>query len=272
MKELSTNTNIVLKEADLGGAITIINTSDYIADCTLLNDTKTYQTTSSDIIGISVTETKNLVKILADSNRQIIQDLLPDQQRARIFYGLPNLHKLRQLIFSRHNDDGLSSSLNVSSTSDIVTEATKIDIRPPYRPIVSCIVTITEHNSGFGDSILQPLLRKISCYLKDITHFHSNLSLHIDTLAPGSILISMDVDSLYTNIPHADRVAACRNFLNEHNIQSDIATDISILIDFILRHNTFTFNDKYYLQTNGTAMGTKIAPAYANIFMKYDGN
>ena len=78
----------------------------------------------------------------------------------------------------------------------------------------------------------------------------------------------MDVNSLYTNIPHADGVAACRAFLNKHNIQSDIATDIPILIDFILKHNTFTFNDKYYLQTNGTAMGTKMAPAYAIIFME----
>ena len=78
----------------------------------------------------------------------------------------------------------------------------------------------------------------------------------------------MDVSSLNNNIPHADGVAACRAFLNKHNIQSDIANDITILIDFILKHNTFTFNDKYYLQTNGTAMGTKMAPAYAIIFME----
>ena len=82
------------------------------------------------------------------------------------------------------------------------------------------------------------------------------------------MLISMDVNSLYTKIPHADGVAACRTFLNKHNIQSDIATDIPILMDFLLRHNTFTFNDKHYLQTNGTAMGTKMAPAYAKNFME----
>ena len=48
--KLTTNTNIVLKEEDKGGAITIINTSDYITDCALLlNDTLTYLITSSDI-------------------------------------------------------------------------------------------------------------------------------------------------------------------------------------------------------------------------------
>ena len=183
------------------------------------------------------------------------------------FYGLPKLHKLKQLIHSRLIDNSLNTPVNLSSISDIITEATKLNIRSPYRPIVSCIDTITEHISGFVDSILQPLLQKIPSYLKDTTHFIRNLS-YIGTLAPGSILISMDVNSLYINIPHADGVAACRAFLNKHNIQSDIATNIPILIDFILKHNTFTFNDKYYLQINGTAMGTKMAPAYAIIFME----
>ena len=32
----------------------------------------------------------------------------------------------------------------------------------------------------------------------------------------------------------------------------------------VLRNNLF---EKYYLQIQGTAMGTKMAPAYANLFM-----
>ena len=258
----------MVKEADKGGAITIINTSDYITDYVLLlNDAETYQTTSSEIIDKHVTEAKNLVKTLSDSNRQIILDLLPDQPRAGIFYGLPKLHKLKQLIHSRLNDNSLSTSVNLSSISDIITEATKPNIRPPYRPIVSCIGTIANYIYGFVDSILQQLLQKIPSYLKDTTHFIRNLS-YIGTLAPGSILILMDVDYLCTNIPHADGVDACRTFPNKHDIQSDIATDNHILIDFILKHNIFTFNDKYYLQTNGTAFGIKMAPAYAIIFME----
>ena len=129
------------------------------------------------------------------------------------------------------------------STTDIITEASKLNTRPPYRPIVSCIGTITEHISGFVDLILQPLLQKITSYLKDTTHFLCNC--HIATLATGSMLISMDANSLYTNIPHADEVAACRSFVYKtHDIQSDIATDIPILIDIILKYNTFTFKDK----------------------------
>ena len=35
----------------------------------------------------------------------------------------------------------------------------------------------------------------------------------------------------------------------------------------VLKNNVFEFNEQFYLQTQGTAMGTKMAPAYANLFM-----
>ena len=39
------------------------------------------------------------------------------------------------------------------------------------------------------------------------------------------------------------------------------------LIHIILTNNNFTFNGVHYLQIQGTAMGTRMAPLYANIFM-----
>ena len=39
------------------------------------------------------------------------------------------------------------------------------------------------------------------------------------------------------------------------------------LLEIILKNNTFEFNNKCYIQLQGTAMGTRLAPAYANIFM-----
>ena len=38
-------------------------------------------------------------------------------------------------------------------------------------------------------------------------------------------------------------------------------------LKLILQEDSFEFNGKNYLQTHGTAMGTKIAEAFANIFM-----
>ena len=39
------------------------------------------------------------------------------------------------------------------------------------------------------------------------------------------------------------------------------------LIRMILTMNNFSFNDNHYLQIHGTAMGTKMAPSYANLFL-----
>ena len=44
-------------------------------------------------------------------------------------------------------------------------------------------------------------------------------------------------------------------------------SNITKIIDFILTHNYFEFNDESYIQTHGTAMGEKMAHTYANIFM-----
>jgi hypothetical protein len=39
------------------------------------------------------------------------------------------------------------------------------------------------------------------------------------------------------------------------------------MLTLVLKNNNFTFDGNHYLQINGTAMGTKMAPSYDNIFM-----
>ena len=39
------------------------------------------------------------------------------------------------------------------------------------------------------------------------------------------------------------------------------------ILTLILYNNYFEFNNQYYLQTHGTAMGSPMAPSYANLFM-----
>ena len=38
-------------------------------------------------------------------------------------------------------------------------------------------------------------------------------------------------------------------------------------MNLVLKNIVFEFNEQFYLQIQGTAMGTKMAPAYANLFM-----
>ena len=116
------------------------------------------------------------------------------------------------------------------------------------------------------------VLDKIPSFLKDTTDFLCKLNDITLLVTPVSLLVTMDVNSLYTNIPHSDWVEACRSFLTIYTTDQALTNDNPTLVDFILKHNLLVFDDKQYLKINGTAMGTKMAPTYANIFMHYVEN
>ena len=82
-----------------------------------------------------------------------------------------------------------------------------------------------------------------------------------------AILVSMDVKSLYTNIPNHEGIEAVKEKLNAQT-DKPIATKIIIKFPFlILTLNNLIFNSINYLQIKGCAMGTICAPSYVNIFM-----
>ena len=70
-------------------------------------------------------------------------------------------------------------------------------------------------------------------------------------------------------MPHNEGIDACRHFLNtrDRNAPSISTETLCDLIRLILTMNNFYFNSKHYLQTYGTAMGTRMAPSYANLFL-----
>ena len=149
---------------------------------------------------------------------------------------------------------------------DVVSLAKTFNIIPPGRPIVSGKGTLTEYISGFVDSILQSLMPHIPSYIQDSTDFLNKLAT-IKDIPNNSLLVTMDVTALYTNIPHEDGVRACSYFLDTFPVTEIPTKVICSLISFILTHNNFMFGDKHYLQVSGTAMGTKMALCFANLFM-----
>ena len=77
----------------------------------------------------------------------------------------------------------------------------------------------------------------------------------------------MDVTALYSNIPQNDGIGACKNHLDKRALSTTSSEDICHLIKIRLENNVLSLNDEYFLQVCGTAMGTRMAPCYANIFM-----
>ena len=118
----------------------------------------------------------------------------------------------------------------------------------------------------FVDYHLQPLVHKLPSFVKDTNDFLNKL-LTIGNLPADSLLVTLGVSSLYTNIPHNEGINACDHFLRtrpHNNIPTGTLCD---LIRMILTMNNFSFNDNHYLQIHGTAMGTKMAPSFANLFL-----
>ena len=85
----------------------------------------------------------------------------------------------------------------------------------------------------------------------------------------NAILVSMDVNSLYTNIPQEEGInTVCEAYESFYKNDTPIPThSLGGLLRLILQDNSFQFKGKNYLQTHGTAMGTKGAVSFANIFM-----
>ena len=132
------------------------------------------------------------------------------------------------------------------------------------RPVISNCGTATEHVSEYLDFHLYPLVSKTRSLVKDTNHFLSLLA-KLREIPDNALLCTADFVWLYTNIPHGEGLEAMRKVLNTRQNPS-ISTLVS-LGKLVVENNLFEFDGKVYRQKLGTAIGTKFAPAYANLFM-----
>ena len=82
------------------------------------------------------------------------------------------------------------------------------------------------------------------------------------TVSRDALLVTFDVESLYPNIDHA---VARKNIASYFPADSAQQTCIIEFLDFVMNNNYSKFRDQYYHQRHGTAMGTSVAPPYANL-------
>ena len=106
-------------------------------------------------------------------------------------------------------------------------------------------------------------------YIKDTTDFLSKLPQLTDS---NAILVSFDVENLYTNLPHKLGIEAIQFWLEKYPQELPARIDKNFILEgikFILENNYFCLNDKYFLQKKGTAMGTKFAPIFSTLVLGY---
>ena len=136
----------------------------------------------------------------------------------------------------------------------------------PGRPITNAIDSPTSSIAEFVDYQLQPIVQKLKSYIKDTTDFITKLE-KIKELPKGAILVTLDVKSLYTNIPHNEGINAVARYLEDDDSVTTSTRVILKFLSLVLNLNNFTFNDENILQIKGCSMGAKCSCTYANMFM-----
>ena len=89
-------------------------------------------------------------------------------------------------------------------------------------------------------------------------------------------MASLDVESLFTNIPLEETIKNCAKDLFSNNFYSGKLSrkDLSELLKLATTESFFIFDNKLYKQINGVAMGSPLGPTLANTisaFMKKFG-
>lgn len=174
LRNLGQDSTIVIKEADKGRATVIMDRKDYINELhRQLSDSFTYQRLERDpskyfqnIIRTTLDEAWFLNYISED----IYKVLINNTPRTPIFYILLKIHK---------------------------------EQRPPVgRPIVSGVNSMFEPLSKYVDFFLQPFVTETHSFVKDTTDFITKVE---NLPCPESaVLLTVDVVSLYTCIPHSE--------------------------------------------------------------------
>lgn len=245
LKELMDNKQVVIKPADKGSKVVIMDRTQYLWEgYRQLSDTKYYLKLDAPIYKDTTPMVKNIVQSLynkkfinAKQKTYLIGDTEP---RARKFYMLPKIHKKPEAWSKPHEI-------------------------PPGRPIVSDCGSETYHTAEYLDHFLNPLSIVHPSYIKDTYDFIQKIkSIRVPFEAT---LFTIDIDSLYTNIDTKEGIQAIKNIFQKNPDPKRPDKEIVQFLEINLSRNDFIFNGEFYLQIKGTAMGKKFAPAYANIFM-----
>ena len=150
-------------------------------------------------------------------------------------YGLPKIHK---------------------STTD-----------PPLRPIISMTGTVTHDIAQYINNIIRKylntsyILNSSDQFLADVQNL---------TLEPGQQLVSLDVESLFTNVPVEETTQIIIEKIDKHpkmNPPTITAAEMEKLLRLCTTATPFKCNGETYKQVDGVSMGSPLGPTYADFYM-----
>lgn len=253
LKDLTNYDDVIIKKADKGDALVIMDTLFY-KDKLVLADhlqTETYENVNANSDNKVFKELKLLMsKYKSNVTKKELSYITNFEWKSSLFYVLPKIHKCKSIIEKMAEQKCLC----------IVMEP------PPDlkgRAIVAGTNSPTQRLSELLEKILSPLVRNLKSYIKDDWDFIRKFPQKFEH---DCHLYSCDIVNLYTNISHELGLKALEYWI--HKLRDLIAPRFTteFILNaalFVLQHNNCLFDGYMYKQLIGTAMGTKFAPPYA---------
>ena len=233
---LITDKDIRICNADKNMGITIVDNDWYNLEiCTQLSNTEFYTKQIPNCIKIK----KQLLEIV-----QKYEQTLTRQERKFLIHRVQTFKSPRFYILPKIHKNPIKG-----------------------RPIIPSHKWITSGASIWLDHHLDSILAFCPNVIKDsrtLIHILETNSFHKEC-----ILITADVNSLYTNIDIDKGIRKVTTFIKKHINNTNLQYCMIECLNLVLRNNYFLFNFEWYHQRKGTAMGTQMAPKYANIYMQF---
>lgn len=233
---LKQNPQLIVMRSDKGNSTVVMYKEEYLSGmCDLLSDTGIYKPLKSDPTTRFQNQANKIVKDLF-SNHYIdeltYKKLRTSNSMFPKLYGLRKTHK-----------PGLS-----------------------LRPVVSCTDAPSYNLATFIHNILNPITTTYLYNIKnsfEFVEFIKNVS-----LPPNHVLVSLDVTSLFTNIPKELVVKILKKNWLQISAYTDIPKHVILdIVEFLFNSSYFSFNNVFYQQLDGSAMGNPASPILANLVM-----
>ena len=239
LKSLKEDESIMVLPADKGRASVVMDTATYQAKISTLIENGPYQLLNkdpTDRLTRKLSEKLLTLKRNGHLSEAVYNKIRPRHKQPPRIYGLPKIHK-----------------------ADV-----------PLRPIVSCVNTFAYDLSAYLANILYPLTGKSEFTVTNSAHFVSTIS--SETIRDNEIMVSFDVESLFTNVPIDAAVQTALQRLENDPSLADRTTltpaQIADLLTFVLRSTYFQYNGSIYEQKDGAAMGSPVSAVIANLYME----
>ena len=85
---------------------------------------------------------------------------------------------------------------------------------------------------------------------------------------PGIKLASLDIENMYTNIPTSEIIPIIKEIAARNQLDSTITNEIAMLTLTIIQQNYLTFDNNFYSQRSGLAMGAPSSGILSEIYIQ----